>query len=232
MEKRRKELAFLAVGVLLLGAALYTTFKPRTEPASADKPKQVAEAPKAQPDEPREMEEPTAVDEGPVAAEKPSATKEPAASAHRDPFAGKKPGMRLSSTGGSLAKPVQMSAVRSFPMPPMLGPGTAGPQNTFGTLPFAGMLGGNMGLPQPGATTSGTPSATGSRGTPPVDNTLRVTGIIEGNPTVAILRKGEARYIVQTGDPVLGYVVESISGRRVVLAAGGEKKSLFLGGRL
>jgi hypothetical protein len=60
-----------------------------------------------------------------------------------------------------------------------------------------------------------------------------VTGIIQGDPNVAILRKGERRFIVREGDPVGSqYTVTKISARRVVLSAGEhDQVILYLSGR-
>lgn len=232
MEKRRKELAFLAVGVLLLGAALYTTFKPRAKPASAEQPRQVAQEANAQPQEPAEVSGPS-VEQEEAGAKKATGSLTAVAKPRRDPFRGRSACVVASvpSSSGSAARPTKISRVPTLPMPPLpslLGPGGYGESQQFGTLSFPGFA--SAGMMQPGGTSPGTMAA--SQATGLSDNVLRVTGIIEGDPTIAILRKGDARYIVRVGDPVQGYVVESISGRRVVLAAGGERRSLFLGGRL
>jgi hypothetical protein len=80
--------------------------------------------------------------------------------------------------------------------------------------------------PESGVVTPGTPA-------PPAEPPLRLTGVIYGDPSMAIIRKGSQRYFVRPGDPVGSrYVVQSISQRRVVLATSQGTLSLDLTGRL
>jgi hypothetical protein len=67
----------------------------------------------------------------------------------------------------------------------------------------------------------------------PVQPSLQLTGVIDGQPLMAILQGEKAHYIVQEGDAVPGgYRVASISLQRVVLH-GRDRSStvLRLGGK-
>ncbi|UCH36613.1 MAG: hypothetical protein JSV65_09740 [Armatimonadota bacterium] len=67
----------------------------------------------------------------------------------------------------------------------------------------------------------------------PAQATLRLTGVIYGDPSMAIIRKGDKRYFVRPGDPVGGrYMVQSIARRQVVLASSEGTLRLDLTGRL
>lgn len=68
---------------------------------------------------------------------------------------------------------------------------------------------------------------------PPAEPPWHLTGVIYGDPSMAIIRKGARRYFVRPGDPVGGrYVVQSISHRRVVLVSDEGTLQLDLTGRL
>ncbi|NIM04144.1 MAG: hypothetical protein GTN69_02985 [Armatimonadetes bacterium] len=75
----------------------------------------------------------------------------------------------------------------------------------------------------------------GGVGTLPSDLTpdvLHLTGVIRGEKTLAVLRKGETRYFVNRGDKVEGnYVVTYIGANSVTLRTNeGDKINLILGG--
>jgi hypothetical protein len=188
MDKRRKELVFIAVGALVVLVALYLTFRPRAKPAVATTPPAAAPA-QAQPrpvgTEP-EAQEPALVESG--AATTPG----------RNPF-----------------RPVLVAqAPRPGGAPGGSTPGGLAP------LPFGPWL-----EPLPGAGTTPAPA--------PADDRLRLTGIVDGERPVAVLRQGPKRYFVTIGDPVDSqYTVKSISDGRVVLASGKGTLSLTLGGRI
>jgi hypothetical protein len=57
---------------------------------------------------------------------------------------------------------------------------------------------------------------------------LKLTGVIEGDANLAVIRAGDARHIVREGQSINGkYVVKSISRTGVRLARNG--KTYFLG---
>lgn len=217
MEKRRKELMFLLVGVAILALALYATFKPKARPASAEVPAKTAAAAQqtseaAPPGVDSASAMPAQADQAATSAEQATAKGKPG----RDPFV------------SSVAAPPRVLPV-SGPPTILLGKqfasaGSLAPAS-ISVMPLPGM--GQLPAVQPAPAGQQPPGAAQLQ-----DNRLRVTGIVYGDPTVAILRKGAARWVVQSGDSAGPYVVESISGRRVVLAAGGERISLFLEGRL
>jgi hypothetical protein len=60
---------------------------------------------------------------------------------------------------------------------------------------------------------------------------LRVTGIITGSPSIAVLTRGEEHFIVQPGDRIDGELrVQSIGTSSVTLEAGNKTRVLRLGG--
>jgi hypothetical protein len=66
-------------------------------------------------------------------------------------------------------------------------------------------------------------------GGPPPD-VLWLAGVIEGEPTVALLRRGENRYLVGEGDTIEdGYQVVKIATGSVTLRHGGRKRTLRVG---
>jgi hypothetical protein len=132
----------------------------------------------------------------------------------RNPFSPVVAPVRAAAPTGS-PPPMTMAALPRFNLPPIepialsMGAAETGP----GAPPSSGMMS----------------PATAS----PADSPLRLTGVIYGDPAIAILRKGERRYYVRPGDPVGDlYVVQSISQRRVVLASSQGTLSLDLTGRL
>jgi len=68
-------------------------------------------------------------------------------------------------------------------------------------------------------------------GVTPGPDVLYLSGIIKGNPDIAVLRRGENRYIVHQGDLIEGrYRVMAIGPGRVTLREGKNSYTLKLGG--
>jgi len=193
MDKRRKELILIAVGALVVLIALYLTFRPRTQPASAQPPVAAAPAPQAPPASQAPQAQPAAQSapaQEPVLVESGAATTD-----GRDPF-----------------RPIVVAKAPAAP-PAAANPGA-------GALPpitIPGPWGDSPGLTAPVS----------------APEPLRLTGVVRGEPSIAVLRRGAKRYIVTIGDPVDNtYLVKSISDGRVVLASGEKTLSLTLGGRM
>lgn len=78
---------------------------------------------------------------------------------------------------------------------------------------------------QPGAYATQT---TGMSGPPP--DVLWLSGVIQGEPKVAVLRRGEKRFYVRQGDTIDdGYTVVRISSNEVTLERGRRTRALRLG---
>jgi len=57
-----------------------------------------------------------------------------------------------------------------------------------------------------------------------------LSGVIHGDPKLALLRRGENRYLIREGDTVDGkYQVIEISANSVVLQRGGRRQTLRVG---
>ena len=70
--------------------------------------------------------------------------------------------------------------------------------------------------------------STAPLGPPP--GVLWLSGIIQGDPTLAVLRRDASRYLVRKGDTIEGaYRVVEISSASVTLQRGGSKKVLRVG---
>jgi len=203
MDKRRKELLFLGAGLAVLLVALYFTFKPGTRAAQATTKPPAALAPNA-----TASAQPSAQIEASAA---PIPGGESATTPGRNPFTPvvwAQPAAPPHS-----APPPMMTALETKPLPPI----QPMPLQLF--PPSEGASAPGISAPGPAA--------------PPAEAPLRLTGVIYGQPSMAILRKGDRRYFVRPGDPVGGrYVVQSISQRRVVLAGSQGTLSLDLTGRL
>jgi hypothetical protein len=213
MDKRRKELIFLGAGLLVLLAALYFTFKPSTRAAQAV-PQSQAAAPATESAAPTAAAPSAQISPAPA----PLLASESATSAGRNPFA---PAVSNQAAAAPQGAPPPMMTAMARPLPPI----QPMPLRLFGpdasaaapTAPAS---------PQPGVST---PAAAA----PPAEPPLSLTGVIYGDPSMAIIRKGSQRYYVRPGDPVGGrYIVRSISNRRVVLASSQGTLSLDLSGRL
>jgi hypothetical protein len=64
----------------------------------------------------------------------------------------------------------------------------------------------------------------------PPPGVLWLAGVIQGNPTLALLRRGEDRYLVKEGDALDGgYRVAKIASSSVILQRGNRKQTLRLG---
>jgi len=69
------------------------------------------------------------------------------------------------------------------------------------------------------------------RPAPPPPAVLRLTGVVGGEQKLALLRRGESRYLVRVGDTVeSGYRVAKITDAAVVLQKGRRTRTLRLGG--
>lgn len=216
MDKKRKELLFLGAGLLVLLAALYFTLKPRTPAAQATaQPAVTASATAEQPGAP-------SAPAGPSAQIQPSSA--PIPMSEGGTTAGRNPFTPVISTSVAVAPkgspPPLMTAMRAPSLPPIE------PMRLQLFQPGAGGA-----APSVGGQTAGVIQPTAVKA--PVDPPLRLTGVIYGNPSMAIIRKGDKRYFVRPGDPVGSrYVVQTISHRRVVLASSQGTLSLDLTGRL
>ncbi len=81
-------------------------------------------------------------------------------------------------------------------------------------------------LPPPDWSTVNTAQET--LGPPP--GVLWLSGVIQGEPKVAVLRRGENRYLVREGDTIEnGYTVEEIGSNSIVLKRGSRKLTLRVG---
>jgi|GEM_PF-2575512 len=63
----------------------------------------------------------------------------------------------------------------------------------------------------------------------PPPGVLWLSGVIQGDPMVALLRRGENRFLVRKGDVFEGYEVVDISSNSVMLHRGGRTTKLRLG---
>jgi len=219
MEKRRKELILLSVGAVVVAVALYMTFKPRAQSASAQTLAKTTavSTPAAGPTQSGEVPSVSGAKQGDQAASaaEPKAVK---GTPGRDPFVPRVPTVVARASGASANKAWQLPPRQTVAMSPL----TPAP---ISVMPLQ-----LPGTPPPLAGQQARPAQT-AQAAAQQDNRLRVTGIIYGDPMVAIVRKGPARWVVQPGDSAGGGVVESISGRQVVLVAGGRRTYLFLEGR-
>lgn len=66
---------------------------------------------------------------------------------------------------------------------------------------------------------------------PPVSNVLWLSGVIDGRPRVALLRKGDSRYLVKEGDTFDGYRVVKVGANSVTIQRGRSKRTLRVGER-
>jgi hypothetical protein len=204
MDKRRKELLFLGAGLAVLLAALYFTFKPSTRPAQAT----------TQPPGSRTVA--VADSSGQASAQiEPSAVPIPMSqggtTAGRNPFT---PVIAARTASAPRSAPPAMVAAlpptRLPPIEPM-------PLQLFGPPDEPSAPGVITPAPEP----------------TPAEAPLRLTGVIYGDPSMAIIRKGDKRYFVRPGDPVGNrYMVQSIARRQVVLASSQGTLRLDLTGRL
>lgn len=125
-------------------------------------------------------------------------------------------------TGGNAAPRVGMGPP---PRPINVWPGL---NDLPGGLPPADIRPVGPGLP--GSSTPGAPPVS----VPPAPSlAVQLTGVIRGEPPMAILEGEQAHYIVQEGDPLPGgYIVATISQQKVILrGGGGNTLVLRLGGK-
>jgi hypothetical protein len=224
MDKQKKELILLTVGLVAIGLAVYFTFRPKAPAAAPENAAPTASkaAAPAQPpgQETQKAEAGREERQAGTAAEKQApkqvsavATDEPLSKPGRDPFQGPDFASASPAAAGGAAASMRPA-------------GASGSAQRIPPLPVVPPL-------------SLIASAIAGGAQPPLgfaaapQEKLRVTGIIQGDPNVAILRKGERRFIVREGDPVGSqYTVTKISARRVVLSAGEhDQVILYLSGR-
>lgn len=158
------------------------------------------------------VKRPAASRQSPPVAEQPTLqTAEAAAPANPDPGA-----------GSEVAPPTEPAAEQSVSAPspaaaaapPVRTPARPADQGGLPPLPPLG-----HGLEAEGLAPSG----------PPPD-VLWLAGVIEGERTVALLRRGENRYLVGEGDKIEGgYQVVKIAAGSVTLQRGGRKRTLRVG---
>ncbi len=65
----------------------------------------------------------------------------------------------------------------------------------------------------------------------PPPNVLWLSGVIQGNPKVALFRRGDNRYLVKEGGVVEGYQVANITSNSVTIQRGSRKRTLRIGQR-
>lgn len=63
----------------------------------------------------------------------------------------------------------------------------------------------------------------------PAPNVLWLSGVINGNPKVALLRHGDSRYFVKEGGTFESYRVVKIASNSVTIQRGGSKRTLRVG---
>ena len=63
----------------------------------------------------------------------------------------------------------------------------------------------------------------------PTPDVLWLSGVVQGKPKVAVLRRGENRYFVKEGGTVEGYRVVKIGSNSVTIQRGSRKRTLRLG---
>jgi hypothetical protein len=241
MDKQKKELILLVIGMAVVGLAAYFSFRPKAPAAAPESPalsppKAVARA--------RPAREAAATEAAGGVEKKAETPDEQAArSADKEP-AEQVPAGKLEEAG-----PQRKPGRDPFEAPSFVGlPGGAavargvGPATTAASARAGAMLPGSLRIgPLPTIPPLSVLVPGGPGGPQPVpgmpaffqQEKLRLTGIIHGDPAIAILRKGERRFIVREGDPVgARYIVTEISGRRVVLGAGEhDRVILYLPGR-
>lgn len=203
MEKRGKEIILLVLAVALVAVAAVTLLRrPAPAPPPAVEPA-TARPEKSQPGSDAE-------------AAKPAKPELPTPQALLGGSAGSSPNRNpFSQPGGAAPSGAAAAAPTDAQLPPG-GPGALPPNGPAGA-----------------ATSALLPVAGGGGERPPVaQDTLYLSGVIRGRKSVAILRRGEARYFVGRGERVEGnYVVAYIGPDSVILKdKAGNKMSLQLGG--
>ena len=63
----------------------------------------------------------------------------------------------------------------------------------------------------------------------PAPNVLWLSGVINGDPKVALLRRGDSRYLVKEGGTFESYRVVKIASNSVTIQRGGSKRTLRVG---
>lgn len=212
MEKRRKEVAFLAIALLVLGTAVALQMRsggaPSPAAATTAQPaaKPAAHKPAASP-----AAKATVVQVASATVPAPAA--KPVGKSSRDPFssplpaAPSAPGVQVASLP-SLGRPFSLPPLRLSPVPPV--------SPLIATLPGP--------TTQPAVTTPVAPPP------PAVPAGPRLVGIVSGDSPMAIIRSGDQRYYPHVGETAGEYTVQEISARRVVLSSSKGTLSIALGG--
>lgn len=206
MDKRRKEILVLAGGLVVLLVALYCTFRP-SAPAAQATPRTAAPAAMVA------TAKTTAAPEA-QAAVTPTADPVSDTTAGRNPF---RPVIATARVAAPITSPPPVTRLARLTTPPLM------PLRPVAITPFSGNgLGGEV---------SRTPVITPTNR--PAEEPLALTGIVYGDPSIAIIRKGSQRYFVRPGDTVEGrYTVQSVAQRRVILVSSHGALSLDLTGRM
>ena len=63
----------------------------------------------------------------------------------------------------------------------------------------------------------------------PAPTVLWLSGVIQGDPKVALLRRGEKRYLVKEGGTFERYRVVKIASNSITIQRGGSKQTLRVG---
>jgi hypothetical protein len=82
-------------------------------------------------------------------------------------------------------------------------------------------------FPAPDTAPGGTGVAEASTG--PAPDVLWLSGVIQGNPKLALLRRGEKRYLVKEGGTFESYRVVKIGSNSVTIQRGSRKRTLRVG---
>jgi len=224
MDKRRKEVAFLAIAVVVLGLAVVLQLRSGATPspaAAAPGSQAAAAKPSAAPAHPAPPGQATAQ----VAATPASAPSGLAAVSVPPPKSTRDPFSALAAPPAPSRKGVEVAQLPNVPVsrplfPPLrlnsvppVTPFRVGPASALGTPPMAG----GPGPSQPSA--------------PPQPAQPRLVGIVEGDQPMAVIRLGDKRYYPRLGESIGEYAVSDISARRVVLSSASGTLSLSLGGR-
>jgi hypothetical protein len=216
MGKRHKELIVFVTTLAVLGLLVVMTLgKGKGKPKTAQRPhSQPAVQVASRPDHPDTggLTSDTADDSGP---DLPLAGDIAGRPGVRDPFV---PTINVSGTQSAAQPPSQPPSGTS------VSPVPTGPPPHVPPLNIGSLLGPPITTAQPGVNTQ--PTA------PPPDP-ITLSGIIEGDPPVAIFRRGDNRFFVKPGDQFAGnYRVIEISSQSVTVAHGSKRQSLLIGGKL
>jgi hypothetical protein len=142
------------------------------------------------------------------------------------PAAGPRPAGEQKAPGAEAAEPATTSPKPAAPAPAPVPPGVRAPRKpaplsrATSRLPLPPLSPADFGPVQAG----GAAPATG-----PAPNVLWLSGVIQGDPRVALLRRGEHRYVMQEGGTFESYRVLKITSNSVTLQRGTKKQTLRVG---